>query len=84
MCVGGTYTKDAQTGVERITLGLGGEATCTITNNDQPGTIIVQKVTKPALVADELPLRRDGDRLHRLLVDGPSSKQHQHPGAERR
>jgi hypothetical protein len=31
-----------------ITLALGQHATCTITNDDLPGTIIVQKVVKPA------------------------------------
>jgi hypothetical protein len=30
-----------------ITLGVGDSATCTITNNDQPGTIIVKKIIKP-------------------------------------
>ncbi len=41
-CVGGT-----QNGAS-ITLGLGQEATCTITNDDQPGHLIVHKVTVPA------------------------------------
>ncbi|EWT03680.1 hypothetical protein N865_08770 [Intrasporangium oryzae NRRL B-24470] len=40
-CVGGTQSGS------NITVGIGGEATCTITNNDQPGTIIIKKVTKP-------------------------------------
>jgi hypothetical protein len=30
-----------------ITLGLAQEATCTITNDDKPGTIIIKKITKP-------------------------------------
>jgi hypothetical protein len=30
-----------------ITLALGDSATCTITNNDQPGTIIIKKIIKP-------------------------------------
>ena len=30
-----------------VTLGLGDTATCTITNDDQPGTIIIRKITKP-------------------------------------
>jgi len=42
VCVGGT-----QGDATHITLGIGGEATCTITNDDQPGTIIVQKIIKP-------------------------------------
>ncbi len=41
-CVGGT-----QSGSD-ITLGIGQEATCTITNDDQPGKIIVIKNAKPA------------------------------------
>jgi Prealbumin-like fold domain len=41
VCVGGS-----QSGAN-ITVGIGGEATCTITNDDQPGTIIVQKIIKP-------------------------------------
>ncbi len=40
-CVGGT-----QEGAS-ITVGIGGEATCTITNDDQPGHLIVTKVTNP-------------------------------------
>jgi len=30
-----------------ITLGLDDDAVCTITNDDQPGTIVVRKITKP-------------------------------------
>ncbi|MGE5073407.1 MAG: hypothetical protein ACM3MF_08265, partial [Anaerolineae bacterium] len=41
-CVGGTQSGS------NITVGIGGEATCTITNNDQPGTIVIKKITKPA------------------------------------
>src|SRR5262249_52008730 len=41
VCVGGI-----QSGAS-ITLGVGQEATCTITNDDQPGTIIIKKVIKP-------------------------------------
>ena len=41
VCVGGTQNGS------NITLGVGGEATCTITNNDQPGTIIIEKLIKP-------------------------------------
>jgi hypothetical protein len=41
VCVGGTQSGS------NITVGIGGEATCTITNNDQPGTIIIQKLIKP-------------------------------------
>ena len=40
-CVGGTQNGS------NITVGIGGEATCTITNDDQPGTIIVKKNAKP-------------------------------------
>ncbi len=41
-CVGGTQS------ASNISVGIGGEATCTITNNDQPGKIIVIKNAKPA------------------------------------
>ena len=41
-CVGGTQNGS------NITVGIGGEATCTITNDDQPGTIVVIKNAKPA------------------------------------
>jgi hypothetical protein len=41
VCVGGLQNGS------NITVGIGGEATCTITNNDQPGTIVVKKITKP-------------------------------------
>jgi hypothetical protein len=40
-CVGGTQSGS------NITIGIGGSATCTITNDDQPGTIIIKKITKP-------------------------------------
>jgi hypothetical protein len=41
-CVGGTQSGS------NITLGVGDEATCTITNDDQPGTIVIIKNAKPA------------------------------------
>ena len=41
VCVGGTQVGQS------ITVGIGGSATCTITNDDIPGTIIIQKITKP-------------------------------------
>ena len=40
-CVGGTQNGS------NITVGIAGEATCTITNDDQPGTIIIRKITDP-------------------------------------
>jgi len=40
-CVGGTQSGS------NITVGIGGEATCTITNNDNPGKIVVIKNAKP-------------------------------------
>src|SRR5206468_8437646 len=40
-CTGGT-----QSGA-KITVAVGGEATCTITNDDRPGTIIIKKIIKP-------------------------------------
>jgi hypothetical protein len=42
VCVGGTQNGS------NITVGVGGEATCTITNNDVGGTIVVIKNAKPA------------------------------------
>jgi hypothetical protein len=41
VCVGGTQS------ASNITVGIGGEATCTITNDDQPGTIVIIKNAKP-------------------------------------
>jgi hypothetical protein len=41
VCVGGTQNGS------NITVGIGGEATCTITNDDQPGTIVIIKNAKP-------------------------------------
>ena len=41
VCVGGSQSGSS------ISLAAGQSATCTITNNDLPGTLIVQKVTKP-------------------------------------
>ena len=41
VCVGGTQVGS------NITVDIGGTATCTITNDDQPGTIIIQKLIKP-------------------------------------
>jgi len=41
VCVGGSQVGN------QITVGLGESATCTVTNDDQPGTIIVKKITKP-------------------------------------
>ena len=42
VCVGGTQSGS------NVTVGIGGEATCTITNDDQPGTIVIIKNAKPA------------------------------------
>ena len=42
VCEGGTYAKVA--GVETITVGIGGSATCTITNNDIPPQLHLRKV----------------------------------------
>jgi hypothetical protein len=41
VCVGGTQVGQS------ITVGIGGSATCTITNDDIPGTIVIVKLTKP-------------------------------------
>ena len=42
VCVGGTASG------ANVTVAIGGEATCTITNDDQPGKIVVIKNAKPA------------------------------------
>ena len=42
VCVGGTMSG------ANVTVAVGGEATCTITNDDQPGKIVVIKNAKPA------------------------------------
>ena len=42
-CDGGTLDATKT----KVTVALGQDVTCTITNNDQPGTIIVEKVIKP-------------------------------------
>jgi Prealbumin-like fold domain len=42
VCQGGTQSGSS------ITLGVGQEATCTITNDDKPGTIVIIKNAKPA------------------------------------
>ena len=41
-CAGGTQNGS------NITLSVGQESTCTITNDDQPGTIIIEKLIKPS------------------------------------
>jgi len=41
-CVGGTYTNVA--GVEKVQVGIGGSATCTITNDDRPPILHLRKV----------------------------------------
>jgi hypothetical protein len=46
VCVGGTQGTGADK--NKITVGNGGEATCTITNDDQPGKIVIIKNAKPA------------------------------------
>src|SRR5439155_17290008 len=43
VCVGGTYNKTGG-GVETIQLGLGGSATCTITNDDNAPALHLRKV----------------------------------------
>ena len=41
-CDGGTFVSP-----DKVTVALGGNVTCTITNDDQPGTIIIKKLTLP-------------------------------------
>jgi hypothetical protein len=54
VCVGGNQNGSS------ITVGIGGEATCTITNDDQPGTIIVKKLTKPSASSTSFPFQTTG------------------------
>ena len=44
VCDGGTYAKDDVTGVETIEVGLGDDATCTITNDDVAPSLTLDKV----------------------------------------
>jgi hypothetical protein len=39
--------------VTQVTVGIGGEKTCTVTNDDLPGTIIIKKVIKPTGAATQ-------------------------------
>ena len=77
-CVGGTQNGS------NITVGIGGEATCTITNDDQPGTIVVIKNAKPAQGSFAFTTTGTGyngftsDRLDR------EQRQQEHPDAQRR
>lgn len=43
-----------------ISLGLGDEVTCTITNDDQPGHVIVNKVTNPTDTTTQFPISISG------------------------
>jgi hypothetical protein len=64
VCVGGT-----QNGAS-ITLGLNEEATCTITNNDQPGTIIVKKMIKPTGSSTLFPFQATGSGYNGFSLAG--------------
>ena len=50
VCVGGTYNKTAG-GVETIQVGINGEATCTITNNDVAPKVTLTKIVTGGLDA---------------------------------
>ena len=74
VCVGGTYNKTAA-GVETITVGLAGEATCTITNDDIAPKLHLRKVVindngGTATVAN-FPLTADGAGANDLSGTSP-------------
>ena len=58
-CVGGGTQNDPDT----ITLGLGQSATCTITNNDQAGHLIVNKTTIPSDTTNEFSITASGGTI---------------------
>jgi hypothetical protein len=66
-CVGGKQSGS------NITLGIGEEATCTITNNDLPGTIIVQKVIKPTISLTVFNFDADGTGYIDFSLSGGQS-----------
>jgi hypothetical protein len=53
-----------------VSIGLAGEATCTITNDDQPGTIIVQKVIKPTGSLTSFVFETDGSGYTGFSLSG--------------
>ena len=67
-----------------IQVGNGQTKTCTITNDDQPGTIVVIKNAKPA--QGELRVHDDRHGLHRVQPDRRHHEQRQqeHPDPQRR
>jgi len=70
VCVGG-----AQNG-SSITLGIGAEATCTITNDDQPGTIVIKKITKPVGSPTSFTFDANGQGYNDFsLTDGGTNSQ---------
>jgi hypothetical protein len=59
-----------------VTLANGADVTCTITNDDQPGTIIIRKITKPAGAATSFPFDATGTGYNDFsLVDGGTNSQ---------
>ena len=52
-----------------ITLALGDMATCTITNDDKPGTIIVKKIIKPTGALTSFSFNTTGDGNINALPD---------------
>ena len=76
VCVGGTYAKNAQTLVETINLGLGQEATCTITNDDNSPRLIVIK----HVINDNGGTAVAGDFTMNVTATNPSDASF--PGAE--
>lgn len=81
VCVGGSYNKDGG-GVETVSVGIAGSATCTITNNDDPGTIIIRKITKPTGASTSFPFDAVGTGYNDFsLTDGQQNSQSLNAGS---
>ena len=63
-CIGGTQAGS------QISIGIGREATCTITNDDRPGTIIVKKIVKPTTSTTAFPFATTGTGYVGFSVTG--------------
>ena len=71
VCVGGTQNGS------NITLTVGQEATCTITNNDQPGTIIIEKLIKPANSLTSFSFQTTGTGYNAFSLSGGQTNSQQ-------
>jgi hypothetical protein len=64
VCVGGVQLGQS------ITVGIGGSATCTITNDDRPGTIIIRKFTNPAQSPTQFTFTTTGSGYAGFSING--------------